>query len=258
MLISPGMKKNLYTLMLIFGFILCHAQVIILEGRYVNKNLFIQNPYSGKAFCTDKVLVNGKEVAFAAESAFELKLNTLGYQAGDSLRIEIFHKADCKPKVLMDNSTPRHDLPVIDLSVDSNGVLRWQTKAETSTGPVTVDSILKIEMELSAFGVEADDVPSITAYLDFSKDSSHCVKSFYNPAYKGSGYALSKTDMKTVLQLLKTADLSTLKSQYTTDKTDQPRSKLVIYTTRTKYSIDDYGLVGGYPLRELYKIVYKL
>lgn len=244
------MKKQLVTILSIFGFVLCHAQVIILEGRYANKNLFIQNPYSGKAFCTDKVLVNGKEVAFAAESAFELKLNTLGYQSGDSLRIEIFHKPDCKPKVLMDNSTPRHDLPVIDLSVDSNGVLKWQTKAEP-------DSILKIEMELSAFGVEADDVPSIIAYLDFSKDSSHCVKSFYNPAYKGSVYSLSKAEMKAVFQLLKIEDLQKLKSEYKTDKTDQARSKITIYTAKTKYTIDDYGLVGGYPLRELYKIVYK-
>ena len=120
------------------------------------------------------------------------------------------------------------------------------------------DSILIIEMNLSAFGVESDNFPSINVYIDFSKDSSICKKSFYNPKYKDSKYSLTKNEMETLLQLLKISDLEKLKKEYTVNRTDQPRSKTIIYTIKNKFSINDYGLEGKYPLPELYKIVYKL
>ncbi len=115
----------------------------------------------------------------------------------------------------------------------------------------------KIEMDLSAFGVETEGYPSIDANMDFLKDTSYCVKSYYNPAFKGSTYALSKTEMTEVLNLLKISTLKQLKSDYTVQKTDQPSSKIVIYTNKSIYKITDYGLEGESPLPELYKIVYK-
>ena len=119
------------------------------------------------------------------------------------------------------------------------------------------DSIVKIEMNLSAFGVEADDFPSINVMIDFAKDTSICVKSYYNPAYKGSTYSLTKNEMKSILELLKIADIEKLKKEYRVGKTDQPSSKTLIYTTKKTFIIEDYGLKGDYPLQELYKIVYK-
>jgi hypothetical protein len=119
------------------------------------------------------------------------------------------------------------------------------------------DSIVKIEMNLSAFGVESDDFPSINVMIDFAKDTSVCVKSFYNPAYKGSTYSLTKNEMKSILELLKIADLEKLKKEYRVGKTDQPSSKISIYTTKKTFVIEDYGLEGDYPLQALYKIVYK-
>lgn len=112
-------------------------------------------------------------------------------------------------------------------------------------------------MNLSAFGVEADDFPSIDVTIDFSQDTSFCIKSFYNPAYKGSTYSLTQSEMLSVRQLLKISDLEKLKREYTVDKSDQPRSVTKIYTTDTIYVVDDYGLEGEYPLRELYAIVYR-
>ena len=52
--------------------------------------------------------------------------------------------------------------------------------------------ITKIDMNLSAFGVESDGFPSIEIHLDFQNDTNICIKSFYNPAYKDSTYRLSK------------------------------------------------------------------
>lgn len=119
------------------------------------------------------------------------------------------------------------------------------------------EKIVKIEMNLSAFGVESDSYPSIDAVIDFSKDTSVCVKSYYNPDYKGSTYSLNKKEMKLILVLLKISDIQKLNTEYTVPVTDQPSSKTIIYTTKTSYTINDNGLKGEYPLQELYNIVYK-
>jgi hypothetical protein len=118
-------------------------------------------------------------------------------------------------------------------------------------------AILKIEMHLSAFGVESDEFPSIEAYVDFIKDSSDCKKSYYNPAYKGSSYKLATDEIKKALLILQRSDLYSLKAEYKINKTDQPSSTLVIYTNQKTFKIKDYGLEGDYPLKELYKTVYK-
>jgi hypothetical protein len=119
------------------------------------------------------------------------------------------------------------------------------------------DSIIKIEMNLSAFGVESDDFPSIAAYIDFQKDSSNCKKSFYNPAYKDSTYSLTKIEIQKVLKILLSIDLEKLKKEYTVQTSDQPTSTTIIYTTGQNFITKDYGLKGEYPLQELYKTVYK-
>lgn len=112
-------------------------------------------------------------------------------------------------------------------------------------------------MNLSAFGVESDNFPTIAAYIDFVEDSSNCEKTYYNPAFKPSVYKLSGAELKQVLRLLNRADLSKLKKEYSVSKTDQPTSTTTIYVGQEAITIKDYGLEGDYPLKELYKIVYK-
>lgn len=119
------------------------------------------------------------------------------------------------------------------------------------------DSIIKIEMNLSAFGVESDDVPNIDVTIDFRNDTSRCVKSFYNPAYKGSTYSLTKAEMNSILDLLKIDELEKAKKKYTSNMSDQPTSTTKIYTIKTTYIFEDYGLEGNQPLQSLYRIVYK-
>jgi hypothetical protein len=112
-------------------------------------------------------------------------------------------------------------------------------------------------MKLSAFGVEADDYPSIVAQIDFLQDTSRCEKSYYNPAFKSSTYRLSPSEIKNVFELLKSSNLNSLKAEYSVSRTDQPTSTMTIYSTHKTFIIKDYGLEGAYPLKELYKIVYK-
>jgi hypothetical protein len=118
-------------------------------------------------------------------------------------------------------------------------------------------SVSKIEIHLSAFGVEADDFPSIEGYIDFTTHTSHCTRSYYNPAYHDSFYQLSKEEIEKVLELLQHTDLDKIKKEFTTNKPDQPTSTLVIYTSQGVYTIKDYGLQGDQPLPDLYKIIYK-
>lgn len=119
------------------------------------------------------------------------------------------------------------------------------------------DSILKIEMGLSALGVESDDAPNINVIIDFIADTSRCEKSFYNPAHKSSIYSLRKDEMHLILELLQIPVLEKIKKKYTSDLSDQPSSITKIYTTKKVYIIDDYALQGDYPLQKIYSIVYK-
>ncbi|HEY0030918.1 MAG TPA: hypothetical protein VGC65_09190 [Bacteroidia bacterium] len=110
----------------------CLAQKIELKGNYQGTNLYIQNPSDGTetGFCTQKILVNGKEIPFENTSAFELRLDSLNYQTGDSLLIEIFHKPDCKPKVITSNAHPKRPFELVSISIDTLAVLHWTTKKE--------------------------------------------------------------------------------------------------------------------------------
>jgi hypothetical protein len=113
-------------------------------------------------------------------------------------------------------------------------------------------------MRLSAFGVESDTYPSIAATLNFKHHTSRCERSYYNPAYPSSTYQLSTEEMRKVQQLLQQANLAKLKPNYSTTRTDQPTSTIVICTTSQTFTIKDYGLEGDAPLSEIYHLVYKL
>ena len=117
--------------------------------------------------------------------------------------------------------------------------------------------VQKIEMNLSAFGVESDNFPSIEGFIDFEHDSNSCTTSYYNPAIKGRVYSLSNQETKKVLELLQNCDLDKLKAVYKAESTDQPTSTITIYKSNRVFIVKDYGLIGDFPLQDIYKLVYK-
>jgi hypothetical protein len=120
------------------------------------------------------------------------------------------------------------------------------------------DSIIYIEMHLSAFGVESDTYPSIDAEIDFLSQTSICNRWYYNPETKGDGdYVLSKEEMENLRKIAGSMDLEKAEKAYNTNKTDQPNSTLIIYTQKKRYEFYDYGLVGNAVLQKIYRIVYK-
>lgn len=132
------MKKIFLYLLLagLLGF-KAHAQggVIILEGNYQGKNLYVQNPYGsgGVGFCVTEVLVNGNIATDEiASSAFEVDFKPHKLNVGDKVEIKIKHKEDCKPKVLNPEVLkPKSTFEVISMSFEKDGTVKWQTKSET-------------------------------------------------------------------------------------------------------------------------------
>ena len=113
-------------------------------------------------------------------------------------------------------------------------------------------------MNLSAFGVESDGFPYIQATIDFTNDTSICKVSYDNPKFKDSIYRLTQREIDTIKYFIYKCDFSKLKKEYTVGPTDEPTSTIIIYTSDSQIEIKDYALQGEFPLKEFYRIVYKL
>lgn len=125
------MKSVFLILSILTISILSFAQKIELEGTYQGKNIYVQNPTSGlDSYCTVKVMVNGKNIIISNSSAYEIKLDSLGFKLNDTIKIEIFHKPDCKPRVITSNYTPKGNFDIVSIGVDFNSTLHWVSKNE--------------------------------------------------------------------------------------------------------------------------------
>jgi hypothetical protein len=110
--------------------------VIILEGTYQGKVLYVQNPFassSGVGFCVTEVKVNGNITTDEiTSSAFEVDFKPHKLNIGDKVIVQIFHKEGCKPKVLNPEVLkPKSTFEVIGMNADKDGTLTWTTKSET-------------------------------------------------------------------------------------------------------------------------------
>lgn len=110
------------------------GSVIIVEGNYQGKNLYVQNPFAsgGVGFCVSEVSVNGNVTTDEiGSSAFEIDLKPHQLKIGDKVEVKITHKAECKPKVLNPEVLkPKSTFEVISMSVTPDGTLKWSTKGE--------------------------------------------------------------------------------------------------------------------------------
>ncbi|MFH1321927.1 MAG: hypothetical protein ABII90_14905 [Bacteroidota bacterium] len=130
------MKKTLFTiifLLLISAY--SYSGVIILEGNYQGKNIFIQNPFasSGVGFCTYEVTINDQVTTDEINSsAFEIDFTAFQLDLGAKVEVKIKHKDDCKPKVLNPEVLkPKSTFDIVSIKIDNDGVLNWNTKNET-------------------------------------------------------------------------------------------------------------------------------
>ena len=119
------------------------AGVIVVEGKYQDKNLYVQNGYAGNGvgFCTYEVAINGKTTTDEVNSsAFEIDFSAYQIQPGTPVVVEIRHKDDCNPKVLNPEALePKATFEVTSISIDPKGLLTWSTKNEMGSLPYVVE-----------------------------------------------------------------------------------------------------------------------
>jgi hypothetical protein len=136
------MKLLIFTILLAFTFSL-GAAVLVLEGKYQNKNLYVHNSFiqSGVGFCVKEIKVNGQITTDETNSsAFEIDLKSLQLKYGDDVMIEIIHSDGCTPKVLnIEDLKPLPTFEVLMMNCTNEGLLKWVTRNETGILPYVIE-----------------------------------------------------------------------------------------------------------------------
>lgn len=137
------MKNLIFVFFLILFSFTVNAGVLIVEGKFQNKNIYIQNSFGGNGvgFCATEIKVNGKITTDEVNSsAFEIDLAAMNIKPGQKVIIEISHKSDCMPVVLNPEVLkPRPTFEVVSMNINSTGVLKWTAKNESGSLPYVVE-----------------------------------------------------------------------------------------------------------------------
>lgn len=132
---------GLFSAFFLFGN--AQAAVLVVEGKYQNKNILIQNSFNsnGVGYCAKEIKVNGNITADETNSnAFEIDLKSLKLKFGEKVMIEITHDKGCTPKVLnMEDLLPKPTFETLAIKIDANGLLSWSTKNENGVLPFIVE-----------------------------------------------------------------------------------------------------------------------
>lgn len=136
--------KNLGIVLVLFLLVTqAKSGVLVVEGKFQNKNIYVQNAYggSGVGFCAVEVKVNGHITTDEVNStSFEIDLVALQLKYGDKVTIEIIHKDFCKPFVLnAEDLKPRPTYEIQTMNVNSNGILRWTASKESGPLPYVIE-----------------------------------------------------------------------------------------------------------------------
>jgi hypothetical protein len=135
------MKKFLF-LVLVLCSTLAKSAVIVLEGKYQLRNIFVLNATNsdGVGFCVFEVTVNGSVTADELNSnAFEIDLSQYSLKLGDDVFIRISHRDDCAPTILNPGALkplPTFEVKKIEISTDN--IVKWSTLNEQGQVPFII------------------------------------------------------------------------------------------------------------------------
>lgn len=138
------MKKTILILSLIVvAFVAKASSVLIVEGKFQNKNIYIQNSFgsNGVGFCATEIRVNGQITTDEVNSsAIEIDLSAMNIKPGQKVIIEISHKSDCTPVVLNPEVLkPRPTFEVVSMNINNSGILKWTAKNESGSLPYVIE-----------------------------------------------------------------------------------------------------------------------
>lgn len=150
--------------------------IIILEGKYQSRNIFVAQAMGshGFGFCAYEIRVNGNLIVDEINSsAFEIDLKNFNFIIGQDITIEIKHKQGCTPKVLNPGGLkPKPTFETVDIKINENQILEWVTKNETGSLPFIVQQY-KWNKWIDVGVVQGNGIPDISNYafhVDFTSD----------------------------------------------------------------------------------------
>jgi hypothetical protein len=227
------MKKSFVLFLVAFAFASnAIAGVLVLEGKYQSKNLFVQNGYAGNGvgFCTYEIRINGKVSADELNStAFEIDFEASDIKPGTAVIVEIKYKDDCMPKILNPEALkPRVTFEVVSINIDKNGLLNWSTKNENGSLPYVVEQF-RWNKWIPVGEVQGSGVTSISNYS--FQTTAHSGENKFR--VKQLGYAGAQKLSKNITYT------STSKQPTFNVKKD---NSAILFSTSTLYEVyDAYG-----------------
>lgn len=128
--------RLLFTLLAVFLCFSSSAGILVLEGTYQGKNLFVKNSFGseGVGFCIYEVTINGKlNPDEVNQSAFEIDFGFQNIKMGEAVIIKIKHKDDCNIKVLNPEVLkPKSTFETENVKLGQDGIFHWTTSNETA------------------------------------------------------------------------------------------------------------------------------
>jgi hypothetical protein len=138
--------------------------IIVIKGIYVGKNIYFQNPVDNEVkgtFCTDSIFVNGKRAeANVNASAFEIDLTKFAFNIGAPVKILMYHKKFCKPKIMHSQPAgvyvePWSKLTILTFDINTQGCAHITT---TNT-PIGTRSNIRIRQLRGDMWIPVASIP---------------------------------------------------------------------------------------------------
>lgn len=176
--LAAMMKSVFASVVLSLFALVMKAEVVVLNGVYQGKDLYVTNPPTaeGIGFCIFEVLVNGKVTSDEVNSpSFAVDLKAWNFKIGDPLEIVLRCKENCavkviNPEVIYPNST----FEITTINLNDAGLLTWSTIKETASLPYNIEMFrwnkwVKVG-EVQGKGAEGEGNYSFQLYLSSGKN----------------------------------------------------------------------------------------
>lgn len=215
--------------------LLSNAQeVLVLEGNYQLRNIFVNNEIGkdGVGFCVTNVFVNGEvSTDEINQNAFEIDLTLFNLSFGAPVSVEIRHKSGCKPEVINPLALqPQATFKTEDLAISDDGIISWSTSNETGVLPFRVQQF-KWNKWVTIGEVQGEGNPGKHSY-SFQTVPVSGKNRFRVIQKSGDGR------VKVSPEILMQSDASSV--TYTFDK----KMKAVVFTSQTSFEVyDEYGQI---------------
>lgn len=223
------MKTSLFVALLLLS-TMSYSGVVIVEGKYQNKNLYVQNAYSGSGvgYSAYAVYVNEKLTNDEINStAFEIDLSQLDLKFGEQVSIKIMHRDDATPPRVLnpDVLKPVPTFEILTMKMTGDGTITWTAKNENGALPYVIEQF-RWNKWINVGQVEGIGTPGEHTYK-FQVTSMHSGENKYR--IRQTGYKSKYSSEVRVIS-------SVPKCVFTMNR----NSKQVDFTCGTLYEVYDF------------------